>query len=66
MVIDYAIRSECPRCSCAETWDHFVKCKAMMQTRKKFAKELLLELQKAKLDNMDNAETLSFIEDVLR
>ena len=49
-----------------KTWDHVVKYKATRQVRKKFVKELLLELQKAKPDNVDGEETLSFVEDILR
>ena len=33
---------------------------------KEFVKELLVELQKAKPDDVDSEETLSFIEDILR
>ena len=59
------LSSEYPRCSCAETWDHAVKCKATIQTRKNFAKELLLEMQKTKPGNTGSEEMFSFVEDVV-
>ena len=43
-----------------------MKYKAIIQIRKTFVKEILVELQKAKPDNIHSKEILLLIENILR
>ena len=66
MINNNAIGNECHRYSCMKTWDYVVKHKETSPMRKKFVEELLLELPKAKPQNVDGEEMLSFVEDIVR
>ena len=66
MISKKTIGNECPRCSDVETWDYVVKYKETIPLRQEFVKKMLKELCNNRLENIDEEEILSFVEDILR
>ena len=59
------INSECPRYSKTEMWDHIIRCKETKNLRRKFTKELTLEIIKAKPSNACVNDIFDIMQDVL-
>ena len=66
MISKKTIGNECLRCSGVEIWDHVIKCKETILLRREFVKKMLKELYNNQLQNIDEEEILSFVEDILR
>jgi len=66
MVNSNMIEETCPRCEEPETWDHVIKCSSTIYMRRKFIRELVVELVQKKPDEVHVEEIMSFVEDILR
>ena len=66
MINNNLVEAHCLRCNQIETWDHAVKCHHTLELRKKFMKEMLIELIEVKKEDVDANDVMALGEDILR